>query len=77
MALHVADMELEQAGATSDHDLLTAGSHAVTAVRAALHELEVVADANERPAVSRQRHNRKGTENGIDGAALEAELAEV
>jgi hypothetical protein len=38
-------------------------------------ERAIILGANERPRVARERHNRQGPKDGVDGAVLEAELA--
>jgi hypothetical protein len=40
-------------------------------------EREVVGDTDERPAVTGQGHNGAGTKDGVDSAALQAEVAKI
>jgi hypothetical protein len=41
------------------------------------HERAVVGDPDQRPRVAREYDDRAGAKDGVDGAALEAELAQV
>ena len=50
-------------------------SHALVAVGVPLYELEVVLGANHRTRVSRECHDREHSKNGVDGAALETQVA--
>jgi hypothetical protein len=52
-------------------------SHPVSVVRRPLEQRQVVAYANERSRVALEHDDRERAEDCIDGAALEAELAEV
>jgi hypothetical protein len=52
-------------------------AHAVVAIGVLRDELEVGVGANHRSRVSRQRHDRERAKDGVDGAALETEVAEV
>src|SRR5262245_48689408 len=49
----------------------------IVAVRPAVEVTPIVGDANQRPAVTRNDDVRTCTENSVDRAALEAELAQV
>src|SRR5262249_2084860 len=49
----------------------------IVAVRPTVEVAPIVSDANQRPAVSRNDDVRTCSENSVDGAALEAELAQV
>jgi hypothetical protein len=42
-----------------------------------LEEAKEVLDANDGPAVSGDHHDRAGAKDGVDGAALKAELAQT
>ncbi len=53
------------------------GADAVVAVGVLLDELEVLLGADHRTRVAGQRDDRKGAEDGVDGAAFEPELAQV
>src|SRR3954464_5029515 len=50
---------------------------AVVAVGVLLDELGVLLGADHRSRVSRERNDREGTEDGVDGSSLETELAQV
>jgi hypothetical protein len=53
-------------------------AHAAAAIEGVLVEQrEVVPNPNHRPRVAGKRDDRAGTEDRVDGAALEAELAQV
>jgi hypothetical protein len=49
----------------------------VARVGRALEEREVVADPDQWPPVARQHDDREGSKDGVDGTALEPELAEI
>ena len=49
----------------------------VVAVRVLLDQGEVLLGADHRPRVAGQGHHRKDAEDGVDGAALEPEIAQV
>jgi hypothetical protein len=51
--------------------------HAIAAERRPLDELEVVADEDHGARVAPDRDCRAGAHDGVDGAALPAELAKV
>ena len=57
--------------------MTTDGTHAVIAVSVAVDELKVVLDADHRSRIARERDHRQSAEDGVDSAALEAELAQV
>ena len=50
---------------------------AVVAIGVLLDELGVLLGADHRSRVSRERNDREGTEDGVDGSSLETELAQV
>jgi hypothetical protein len=49
--------------------------HAVPAIGVLDEERAIVFGADQRPAVARKHDHRQRTEDGVDGAALEAEFA--
>src|SRR3990172_9104826 len=56
---------------------LRPGSYTVVAIGRAFEEVEVILCANHRPRVAGQADHGEGAKDGVDGAALEPELAQV
>lgn len=52
-------------------------AHPVAAERVVLDELEILLSSDQWSRIARECHYREGSEDGVDGAPLETELAQV